>query len=81
MSLSPMITCVAQPEDLLRMEGVLLQSLDFRINAPTAYTFLSLLKQHVGLSPRVAALAVYLLVCAAIPLARDQLPTHIKGLS
>lgn len=54
---------VAQPEDLLRMEGVLLQSLDFRINAPTAYTFLSLLKQHIGLSPRVAALAVYLLVC------------------
>ena len=50
-------------EDLLRMEGVVLQTMDFRINAPTGYTFLCLLKQHIGLSPRVAALAVYLLVC------------------
>ncbi|KAK9909017.1 hypothetical protein WJX75_006080 [Coccomyxa subellipsoidea] len=48
-------------EDLLRMEGVVLQTMDFRINAPTGYTFLCLLKQHIGLSPRVAALAVYLL--------------------
>lgn len=49
------------------MEGVVLQTMDFRINAPTAYTFLCLLKQHVGLTPRVAALAVYLLVSQAFP--------------
>ncbi len=70
---------VVQPEDLLRMEGLLLQSLDFRINAPTAYTFLSLLKQHIGVSPRVAALAVYLLVCAALPLARSASHPYWRG--
>lgn len=61
-----------QTEDLLRMEGVVLQSLDFRINTPTAYTFLCLLKQHIGLPPRVAALAVYLLVSVHLP----HIPCH-----
>ena len=45
------------------MESLVLQSLGFRVNAPTAYTFLSLLKQHISLAPAVSALAVYLLVC------------------
>ncbi|BDA41961.1 probable cyclin-A2 at C-terminar half [Coccomyxa sp. Obi] len=70
-----------RPEDLLRMEGVLLQSLDFRINAPTAYTFLSLLKPHIGLSPRVAALAVYLLELALLSDGLLACPGAIKAAS
>ena len=40
----------------------MLQSLEFRVNTPTCYTFLSLLIQHLGLAPATAALSIYLLV-------------------
>ena len=52
----------AQSRDLLRMEGLVLQSLEFRVNTPTCYTFLSLLIQHLGMVPATAALSIYLLV-------------------
>jgi hypothetical protein len=54
---------ILQVTDLIRMESLVLQSLGFRINTPTAYTFLSLLKQFISLPPTVTALAVYILVC------------------
>ena len=44
------------------MEGLVLQSLEFRVNTPTCYTFLSLLNQHLKPPPAHAALSVYLLV-------------------
>lgn len=48
------------PGDLLRMEGIVLDCLAFRINTPTAHTFLSMYKQALGLQPRTCALASYL---------------------
>lgn len=53
-----------QPGDLLRMEGIVLDCLAFRINTPTAHTFLSMYKQALGLQPRTCALASYLAVSA-----------------
>ena len=58
---------VAQARDLTRMEGLVLQSLEFRVNTPTCYTFLSLLNQHLGPSPAHVALSVYLLVRSGPP--------------
>ena len=49
------------------MEGLVLQSLEFRVNTPTCYTFLSLLNQHLGPSPAHVALSVYLLVRSGTP--------------
>lgn len=49
-------------EDLLRMEAVVLDCLSFRVNTPTAHTFLSMYKQALGVPPRTCALACYLLV-------------------
>lgn len=46
-----------QVSDLHAMEGLVLQTLDFRLNSPTAHTFLSIFSQGVGLHGRAAALA------------------------
>ncbi|GBF92604.1 G2 mitotic-specific cyclin-A [Raphidocelis subcapitata] len=49
-------------QDLLRMERVLLDALDFSVANHTAFSFLHLYAQGLaGLAPPVAALAVYLL--------------------
>ncbi|KAL4446358.1 hypothetical protein ABPG77_003165 [Micractinium sp. CCAP 211/92] len=48
------------PGDLLRMEAIVLDCLSFRVNTPTAHTFLSMYKQALGLQPRTCALASYL---------------------
>jgi cyclin B len=42
------------------MEAVVLDCLSFRVNTPTAYTFLSMYKQALGVAPRTCALACYL---------------------
>lgn len=39
------LSLLVQPGDLLRMEAVVLDVLGFRINTPTAHTFLSMYKQ------------------------------------
>ncbi|KIY97094.1 G2/mitotic-specific cyclin-A [Monoraphidium neglectum] len=50
------------PQDLLRMERVLLDALDFTVCTQTAFTFLHLFAQGLDCLPaHVAALAVYLL--------------------
>ena len=50
-------------QDLLRMERVLLDALDFGVAGATAFSFLHLYAQGLpGVQPGVAALAVYLLV-------------------
>ena len=54
-----------QPGDLLRMEAIILDCLSFRINTPTAHTFLSMYKQALALQPRTCALASYLTVSAS----------------
>lgn len=46
--------------DLLKMESLVLQSLGFRINAPTSHTFLSLFLQGIPSSPKCQALAAFL---------------------
>ena len=46
-----------QVSDLHAMEGLVLQTLDFRLNSPTAHTFLSIFSEGVGLQGRAAALA------------------------
>jgi len=48
--------------DLLKMESVVLQSLAFRINAPTSCTFLSMFQQGINLSPKAHAMASYFTV-------------------
>ena len=49
--------------DLLKMESLVLQSLEFRINAPTSCTFLSMFQQGINLSPKAHAMAAYFTVC------------------
>lgn len=51
-----------QPADLLRMEGIILDCLSFRISCPTTHTFMALFKQALGLQPRTCAMASYLSV-------------------
>ena len=51
-----------QMKDLVRMEGLVLQSLDFRVNAPTCFTFFSVLGRHLQPTPKMVALASYILV-------------------
>lgn len=48
--------------DLLKMESVVLQSLAFRINAPTSCTFLSMFQQGINLSPKAHAMATFFTV-------------------
>ena len=50
------------PGDLLKMESLVLQTLGFRINAPTSHTFLSLFQQGMQSSPKCHALAAFLTV-------------------
>lgn len=49
------------PEDLVRMEALLLTTLKFCLAPPTSYTFLSVLKGLFTLSPEVFSLAAYYL--------------------
>ncbi len=51
---------VAQQGDLLKMEGLVLQSLGFHINTPTAHTFLSLIKMGLRLGARAGATASFI---------------------
>ena len=51
-----------QMKDLVRMEGLVLQSLEFRVNAPTCFTFFSILGRHLQPTPKMVALASYILV-------------------
>lgn len=52
-----------QMKDLIRMEGLVLQSLGFRVNAPTCFTFHNILLRHLQPCAKTAALASYILVC------------------
>lgn len=49
------------PEDLVRMEALLLTTLDFCLAPPTSYTFLSVFKGLFSLRPEVFSLASYYL--------------------
>lgn len=50
-----------EPLDLLRMESVVLDKLEFRLNRPTAYDFLQLYNQGCRVLPATSALASYVL--------------------
>ena len=56
-----------QVSDLHAMEGLVLQTLDFRLNSPTAHTFLSIFSEGVGLQGRAAALASMYTVSGHLP--------------
>lgn len=47
------------PGDLLKMEALVLQTLGFRINAPTSCIFLSMFRQGIALSPKAHSMAAY----------------------
>lgn len=47
--------------DLLRMESVVLDTLEFRLNVPTPHDFLQLYMQGAAVGPRTRALATYVL--------------------
>lgn len=65
-------------QDLLRMERVLLDALDFGVAAPTGFTFLHLYAQGLrGLQPPVAALAVYLLDVALLDYSLLEFPPSL----
>jgi len=49
------------PNDILRMECIVLSCLEFRITCPTAHTFLSLIKGMLDLHPAMHSLASYLI--------------------
>ncbi len=51
-----------QVGDLLRMESLVLQTLDFRIARPNAHTMLGLFRKALELGPRDAAFAMYIIV-------------------
>ncbi|KAK9811026.1 hypothetical protein WJX73_007532 [Symbiochloris irregularis] len=51
--------CFSQ-HDLIMMESMVLSSLGFRVSMPTAFTFLSLYHQGVGMSDKTQALSTYL---------------------
>jgi hypothetical protein len=48
--------------DLVRMESLVLQTLDFRVSRPNAHTMLSLFRKALDLGPRDAAFAMYIVV-------------------
>ena len=48
------------------MEGLVLQSLDFRVNVPTCFTFYSVLLRHLQPAAKTAALASYILVSSPL---------------
>jgi len=51
-----------QVADLLRMESLVLQTLDFRVARPNAHTMLSLFRKALDLGPWDAAFATYIVV-------------------
>lgn len=53
---------LVQPEDLLRMETIVLSCLGFSVTCPTSHTFLSLVKAALTLTPQVHSLAAFLIV-------------------
>ncbi len=61
-------------EDLLRMEGALLSALGFRANAPTAATFLALIRGALRLTDEAHALASYLAELALLDYSLLALP-------
>lgn len=68
------------PADLLRMEAIVLDCLSFRINTPTAHTFLSMYKQALSLQPRTCALASYLAELAILEYELLHMrPSHIAA--
>ena len=52
----------AQEADLLHMERTVLNSLGFRVNAPTAYTFWSIFRMSHATADETSSLALYLTV-------------------
>ena len=54
--------CPAQEADLLHMERTVLNSLGFRVNAPTAYTFWSIFRMSHAAADETSSLALYLTV-------------------
>jgi len=62
--LTVLFICVLllQPRDLLRMERIILNVLDFRLSGPSCYTFLHLFAQACSnwVTPAVLSLAMYL---------------------
>jgi len=54
-----------QVADLLRMESLVLQTLDFRVARPNAHTMLGLFRKAMDLGPRDAAFATYLVVSSS----------------
>lgn len=68
------------PGDLLRMEAIVLDCLSFRVNTPTAHTFLSMYKQALGVQPRTCALASYLAELAMLEYDLLQhCPSHVAS--
>jgi hypothetical protein len=59
--------CCWQEEDLLHMERTVLNSLGFRINAPTAYTFWSIFRMSHAAADETSSLALYLTVSTPAP--------------
>ena len=55
-----------QVAELVRMESLVLQTLEFRLIKPNAYTMLCLLRQALELGKRDTALAMYLVVCLRV---------------
>ncbi len=53
---------VAQEADLLHMERTVLNSVGFRVNAPTAYTFWSIFRMSHAAADETSSLALYLTV-------------------
>lgn len=67
MCLSCTAACV-QPQDLLRMERIVLDVLEFRLSSPSSYTFLHLLAQACSscVTPTVLSLAMYVCELAVL---------------
>ncbi|DBB06239.1 TPA: hypothetical protein ACH3X3_009782 [Trebouxia sp. C0006] len=63
--------------DLLKMESVVLQSLAFRINAPTSCTFLSMFQQGINLSPKAHAMATFFTELALLEYAVLNFPPSV----
>ena len=59
--------CLPQEADLLAMERTVLNSLGFRVNAPTAYTFWSIFRMSHAAADETSSLALYLTVRPAGP--------------
>ena len=72
--LSPLSPCPfawLQEPDLLQMERTVLNSLAFRVNTPTAYTFWSVYRLGHAMHNPTASLASYLMVRRPAPPGRS----------